>query len=331
MDVIDANAADVRFLQAARHGDVLTPMELVEAHAGDADWGQRVIARIRGGQTLGLAMIEEDVPMETRRLLLGHFVSEELADGLDRHYIMDAAGQYEAAFQAELAVDEVLAAMGQQRRRAQRIGALAIVPFIGMLIVHGLFHHVPLFLASFAGFAAALPAIFTIPRMRALALREAWLEYREYYFLFPLFLSITLLTSAGFFDGMRELIERAVTVMGQSHVAMIQFLGATFLSAILDNNIVADFASRGLQGFDTGVLRLFAMAQIAGYALGGCWTHIGCAQSVVAYAFIQRDLDKHYTPVQWIKEMTPVIVQILVAMGAIVYIQGAILSFVAES
>ena len=63
------------------------------------------------------------------------------------------------------------------------------------------------------------------------------------------------------------------------------------------------------------MLQFFAMAQIAGYALGGCWTHIGCAQSVVAYAFIQRDVDAHYTPVQWIREMTPVIVQILVVMG----------------
>jgi hypothetical protein len=312
MDVIDANAADVRFLQAARHGD--------------SAWGQRVIARIRQGQTLGLAMIEEDVPLETRRLLLGHFVSEELADGLDRHYILDAAGQYEAAFQAELAVDEVLADMGERRRRAQRIGALAVIPFLVMLIAHGLYHEVPLFLASFAGFFAALPAIFTVPKMRALALREAWQEYREYYFLFPLFLSITLLTSAGFFDGMRHLIERGVTALGQSQVAIIQFLGATFLSAILDNNVVADFASRGLQGFETGVLRLFAMAQIAGYALGGCWTHIGCAQSVVAYAFIQRDLDRHYTPLQWIKEMTPVILQVLIALGVLIYVESALLN-----
>ena len=28
LDVIDANAADVRFLQATRHGEVLTPVEL---------------------------------------------------------------------------------------------------------------------------------------------------------------------------------------------------------------------------------------------------------------------------------------------------------------
>lgn len=326
MDVIDANVADVRFLQAARHGEVLTSVELVEAHRGDAAWGPRVIARIRDGETLGLALIREDVPQDTRRLLLGHFVAEELADGLDRHYVLDAAGQYEGAMLAELAVDETLGAMAKVRRRAQRIGALALIPFAGMLIVHGVDHRVPLFLASFAGFFAALPSIATLPRMRALALREAWHEYAEYYFLFPLFLSITLLTTAGFFEGMQSLIQTGIATLGQSHVAFIQFLGSTFLSAILDNNVVADFASRGLLGLDLDVLRLFAMAQIAGYALGGCWTHIGCAQSVVAYAFIQRDLDASYTPVQWIREMTPVIVKILVVMGIIIYAESALLS-----
>ena len=325
MDVIDANAADVRFIQAARHGEVLTSIELIEAHAGPTEWGQRVIKRIRGGETLGLALVHEEVPQDTRRLLLGHFVTEELADGLDRHYVLDAAGQYEEAFRAELAVDAVIAAMARLRRRAQVIGGLALIPFIILLVVHGIYHDVPLFLASFAGFAAALPAVVRLPKMRDLALREARLEYAEYYFLFPLFLSITLLTSAGFFEGLQELIRDGIASLGRSHVAFLQFLGSTFLSAILDNNIVADFASRGLHGLDTELLRLFAMAQIAGYALGGCWTHIGCAQSVVAYAFIQRDLDEHYTPVQWIKEMTPVIIKILVVMSAIIYLESAIL------
>jgi hypothetical protein len=154
--------------------------------------------------------------------------------------------------------------------------------------------------------------------MRRLAMRETILEYAEYYFLFPLFVSITLLTSAGFFDVMQSLIHAGIETLGQAHVAFAQFLGATFLSAILDNNIVADFASRGLHGLDLRVLQFFAMAQISCYALGGCWTHIGCAQSVVAYAFIQRDVDATYTPVQWIKEMTPVITQILV-MAVLIY------------
>jgi Na+/H+ antiporter NhaD/arsenite permease-like protein len=72
---------------------------------------------------------------------------------------------------------------------------------------------------------------------------------------------------------------------------------------------------------------LFAMAQIAGYALGGCWTHIGSAQSVVAYAFIRRDIDEDYTPVQWIKEMTPIILQLLLVITLLIYVEGALFSW----
>jgi len=326
MDVVDANVEDVRFLQASRHGEVLIPVELVEDFSGELDGrADAIIARLRNGEPLGLALVHEDVEVGARRMLLGHYVTDELADGLDRHYLYLAAEDYESAFLAEQTVDEVLASMAKVRQRAQRIGALALVPFIAMLIVHGIWEDVPLFLSSFAGFAAALPAVWSIPKMRRLALRETKLEYAEYYFLFPLFVSITLLTSAGFFNAMQGLIHAGIETLGQAHVAFAQFLGATFLSAILDNNIVADFASRGLHGLDVRVLQFFAMAQISGYALGGCWTHIGCAQSVVAYAFIQRDVDAHYTPVQWIKEMTPVITQILILMAILIYAESAVL------
>jgi Na+/H+ antiporter NhaD/arsenite permease-like protein len=326
MDLIDAKVEDVRFLQASRHGEVLIPVELVEDFAGELDGrADAILDRLRNGEPLGLALVHEDVEVGARRLLLGHFVSDELADGLDRHYLYAAAGDDESAFRAEQAVEEVLATTAGVRSRAQKIGAFAILPFILMVIVHGFNNEVPLFLASFAGFAAALPAIWTIPKMRGLALREARLEYAEYYFLFPLFFSITLLTSSGFFEGMQSLIHSGIQTLGHAHVAFAQFLGATFLSAILDNNIVADFASRGLHGLDLTVLQYFAMAQISGYALGGCWTHIGCAQSVVAFAFIQRDVDARYTPVQWIKEMTPVIAQVLVLMGVLIYAESFVL------
>src|SRR5438552_2715258 len=60
MDVIDANAEDVRFLQATRHGDVVTAVELVEDHErvleGKAD---SVIRRLRKGESLGLALVRE--------------------------------------------------------------------------------------------------------------------------------------------------------------------------------------------------------------------------------------------------------------------------------
>ena len=35
LDVLDANAEDVRFLQASRHGEVMTPVELIEGHRED--------------------------------------------------------------------------------------------------------------------------------------------------------------------------------------------------------------------------------------------------------------------------------------------------------
>jgi hypothetical protein len=327
LDVLDANAEDVRFLQAARHGEVMTPAELIEGHRESlgADTADRVMKRLAGGESLGIALIRADVPELTRKILLGHYVTDELADGLDRHYIYAQEGLDEQAFMAELAVDESLAAIAYDRRWAQRVAAFALIPFFALLIVHGFFNRVPLFLASFAGFLAALPGIVTLPRIRGLAFREARLEYAEYYFLFPLFLSITLLTSGGFFDVMQSLVVRGIEVLGHSHVAFAQFAGSTILSAILDNNIVADFASRGLHGLSLDVMKFFAMAQIAGYALGGCWTHIGCAQSVVAYAFIQRDVDEHYTPVRWIAEMTPVILQTTVLMAVIIYLEGALL------
>jgi Na+/H+ antiporter NhaD/arsenite permease-like protein len=327
MDVLDANAEDVRFLQASRHGEVLTPVELVEAHqvhlGGKAP---DIVQRLQRGTSLGRALVDTGVPWETREVLLGHYVTEELAPSLDRHYTLDAQGDDEGAMLAEQWVDDTLAASAQERRRAQRFGGLALVPFVGLLVLHGVRHDVPLFLASFAGFATALVGIFHIPKMRALALREARHEYAEYYFLFPLFLSITLLTQAGFFSRMEALIHEGVGAFGLAPVAWGQFAGATMLSAILDNNIVADFASRALGNLDLHVLHLFAMAQVAGYALGGCWTHIGSAQSVVAYSFIQRDVDAGFTPVQWITQMTPIILEMFALITVVIFIESRLLN-----
>jgi len=328
MDVIDANAEDVRFVQAMRHGEVLTPIEFVENHASDlGDKTDQVVERLREGESVGVALVREQIPEATRKQLLGRFVSEDLAESLDRHYVFQAAGDQAGALAAERQVDDTLAASARRRKVAQSFGALALIPFIGMLVWHGLDHRVPLFLASFAGFSVALLGIADIPKMRDLSLREARYEYAEYYFLFPLFLSITLLTKAGFFDQVQNLIRHGTESLGPSHVAFGQFIGSSLLSAILDNNVVADFASRALHGLPIDIMHLFAMAQIAGYALGGCWTHIGSAQSVVAYAFIRRDIDEDYTPVQWIKEMTPIILQLLLVITVLIYVEGALFSW----
>jgi Na+/H+ antiporter NhaD/arsenite permease-like protein len=328
MDVIDAKVEDVRFLQASRHGEVLDSIQLIEDH--ESELGEKAGAvqeRLRRGESLGIALVHEQVSQTLRLKLLGHFVSEDLAESLDRHYVLDAAGDHQGAFDAAKTVEETLRALGRRRQMAQRIGALALVPFIAMLAWHGVNHDIPLFLASFAGFLAAFLGIANIPRMRALALREAKQEFAEYYFLLPLFFSITLLTKAGFFDHLQGLIHHGIENIGHANVALAQFLGCTFLSAILDNNVVADFASRALHRLDITVMHLFAMSQIAGYALGGCWTHIGSAQSVVAFAFIRREVDEDYTPLQWIREMTPVILQIFALLIAIIYAESALLEW----
>jgi Na+/H+ antiporter NhaD/arsenite permease-like protein len=328
MDVIDANAGDVRFLQAMRHGEVLTPIELVQSHP-DVLGGRTdaVLEGLRAGRSLGLVLVQENIPPAVREQLLGHFVSEDLAEPLDRHYQLEAAGDHEAALEAERDVDKQITTLAILRRNAERMGALAMVPFVALLVLHGMNPKVPLFLASLVGFLAALPAIATIPKMRTLAFREAAHESAEYLFLLPLFLSIALLTTAGVFEDAQALMHRGLERLGHAHMAVVQFLGATLLSAMLDNNIVADVASRALEGLDRGVLHLFALAQIVGYAVGGCWTHIGSAQSVVAFAFIRSEVDERFTPVAWMKEITPLILQIVAVLVALLYLEGALLSW----
>src|SRR5262249_52059050 len=98
LDVLDANAQDVRFLQASRHGEVLTPVELVEAWSAELEEKtEGVLERLRHGAALGVALVQEEVPLLLRQILLGHFVTEELADSLDRHYVLDVQGDDDGA------------------------------------------------------------------------------------------------------------------------------------------------------------------------------------------------------------------------------------------
>ena len=326
LDVLDLNAADVRFLQASRHGEVLTAVEFIEDHIDLVSGHEEaVLHRLRQGEPLGAALVAEGVREAVRQKLLGAFVAGELAAPLDRHYVLSAQGDVAAADRADDPVESALAETRQRRLRAQWIGGLAFIPFLSLLLWHGMNHHVRLFWASFSGFAVALLGIISLPRVRRLALREGRQEFAEYYFLFPLFLSITLLQTAGFFDQLQGLLREGITRIGSSHVAFVQFTFCTGLSAILDNNIVADFAARPLHGLRVDLIHFFAMAQIAGYALGGCWTHIGCAQSVVAFAFVQRDIDEHFTPFQWIRLMTPTLLLLFALLTLFVYGEGLLI------
>lgn len=326
LDILDLHMADVRFLQATRHGEVLIPSEFAVQHKDELSSHYEAVEKhLHAGDSLGLAMVKSGVPSDIRRKLLGLFLSENLADELDRHYEHIANGDTINGNSWAHQIRKTFKLMRSQKIKAQWVGGLSFIPFVGLLIWHAFNHTVPLFLASFAGFVVALFGILSIKKMRALAFREAMHEYKEYLFLIPLFFSIMLLQKTGFFNQLLALLHHAIAYLGTSHVAYGQFMGATFLSAILDNNVVADFASRALQGLEVGMLHLFAMAQIAGYATGGCWTHIGSAQSVLAYAFIRRQIDEQYTPLQWIKTMTPIIIEIIILITVIVYVEGWIL------
>ena len=245
-------------------------------------------------------------------------MSHDLSDILDAHYRLLTKGKDNEVQDHVRKILATLAETKLKRVRAQWIGGMSFIPFVGLLIWHGINPSIPLFWSSFVGFAISIYGIASFSKMTRLALREAFQEYKEYLFLFPLFLSMTLLQKSGFFGGMSALLRHGIEKLGTSIIALFQFTGACFLSALLDNNVVADFASRALRGLQVGTLHLFSMAQIAGYAAGGCWTHIGSAQSVVAYAFIHKEIDEHYTPVQWIKAMTPVIVEIFILMFVII-------------
>lgn len=40
---------------------------------------------------------------------------------------------------------------------------------------------------------------------------------------------------------------------------------------------------------------------------------------------MQRDLDSHYTPLAWIREMTPLVLKLAVVLTALLYAESAIL------
>jgi hypothetical protein len=248
----------VRFLQASRHGEVLTPIEFVEEKKNElGSHVEGILHRLHQGEPLGEALVAEKVGKEIRLTLLSEFISKDLAPALDQHYIELAAHREKDMSASLTKIAEALEHVREKRVLSQWIGGLSFVPFVGLLVAHAINHQIPLFLASFAGFVIALTGISAIPKMRKLAIREAVHEYREYLFLFPLFLSITLLQKSGFFAQMSVWLHAGIESLGAGMMAFIQFTGACFLSALLDNNVVADFAARAIKGVEIGTLHLF--------------------------------------------------------------------------
>lgn len=316
IDVLEAHAATFRFLQAERHGEVYMAFEVVEDHLHELGEAAAPLMRSLGeGHSLGEAMVALGVAQPLRVKLLGILTHEEVAPVLDEHFVRQAeAGR--APLAAEVA--DLIEREEARRRRVQRQAILSLVLFAGLLLAHALDHRVPLAAGPFAGAGLLFLSLRQHGRTAELAWRKAWHEFGDFVFLVPLFISVTLITHTGFFEILQTLLVQAIQSYGPTPVALAQLYGCTVLSAMLDNNVVADFASRALLDLDVTLTRLFAMAQIAGYALGGCWTHIGSAQSVVAYSFIRRDIDPDYQPLQWIRDITGLVLQLLLVLSLLV-------------
>ena len=322
LDVLDRHTADVRFLQADRHGDVVLPLEFVGEHRGEIGVHYpAVVERLHRGVPFGEALVNERVPRDTRLRLLGRFLSEDLAETLDDYYVHVFGRNDHKADESAAVLDQRLEKMRRPRRTVQRWAGLSFLPFIGLLIWHAADHAVPLFFASWAGYATAFLAIAPRKKMRGLAGREAWHETQEYLFLIPLFFSISLLQKTDFFSHLARGLQWGLENGGLATVAAAQFIGTGLLSALLDNNVVADFAGRALRGFELTVVHASAMAQIAGYAVGGCLTHIGSAQSVVAFAFIRKDIAPHFTPWDWFKTMGPFVLKLTALLMAVILLE----------
>ena len=167
LDVIDANAEDVRFLQAMRHGKVSTTLELSKITR--TSWATRRMScaqRLREGESLGVALIRRG---------RSRSVAQATARSLCQRRIGRNTGPPLFARRRRRPPGRVRSRDSSRRRdrappaRASPSGAedsarLALVPFIGMLIWHGIDHSVPLFLASFAGFGVALLGIVKLSR-----------------------------------------------------------------------------------------------------------------------------------------------------------------------
>ncbi len=102
LDVLDMHAATVRFLQATHLGRAPTTIEAVENCSGElGDREALVLDRVRGGQSLGLAMVHENVPPVARQRVLAELVTPHIAQSLDDHYRFTVAGDPVSARSAE--------------------------------------------------------------------------------------------------------------------------------------------------------------------------------------------------------------------------------------
>ncbi len=322
LDILRRRIADIRFLQVKRYGEIREVGALLQEDLEHqaASHAKPMPLRVGEGSEVIASSVVSGVAPAKVQAAIRDYLGQEFVEPVYAYYEKWRGGQEDPTAMAR--IEGLLSPIRKERLMAQGWGVLSFIPFIGLLILHAQDHTIPLFVPSFVAFLCAFIGISAFPRIRRLALHEAVHEYKEYLFLFPLFLSITLLTVAGFFDPAKGVIQEGVDHFGRTEVALLQFIGSGVLSALLDNNVVADFASRAIDGMPDRFL--FAAAQVAGYATGGSLTHIGSAQSVVAYAFILRAVNPSFTPWAWIRAIWKLVAALTVALGGMICLMAAL-------
>jgi len=73
------------------------------------------------------------------------------------------------------------------------------------------------------------------------------------------------------------------------------------------------------------VLHLFAMAQIQGTHWAAAGRTSGAPNSVWPSHLSGATWKRGYTPLQWMKDITPVILEIMAALTAVIYLENALL------
>ena len=331
MDVIDANAEDVRFLQAiaARRSP----------DAGRAGRGARAGSRRQGAgrsssgcsraPRSGRALVDARSAAGKRASCCSVTTSaRSWPTSLDRHYVLDSMGDDEGAMRAEQWVDDTLAASAQARRRAQLYGALALIPFV--VLLDRARHQsrgaaVPRLVRRLCG--ARSSASRSIPKMRDLALREARPRIRR----------VLLPVSAVPVDHAAD-TGRLLRRHGGAHPprhrharALARSRGSQFIGrhvSLRDSRQQHRGRLRVARARRTSTSRCCTCSRwrrSRDMRLAAAGRTSDRAQSVVAYAFIQRDVDAGYTPLQWIREMTPVILEMLALITIVIAIESWLL------
>lgn len=302
LDVFVQNDATVRFLQAMDHGTALDPEAVVRLHLEGAQLDS-VLANLRSGMVLGKALVEAKIAREAQVQILGAF-----SGGADRgEALVDHYDPEKSLLERKAAAQRFYKliynpAMLRLKARGWAVGGFVV--FLVLLIAHTLHHSIPVWLAPIVG---AMIGYVGLPRgpMRRLVQHQALHQMKEYIFLPPLFLSISLLGETHFFESFQPVFQRLIEVHGTFLPAEVQLFATTFLSALADNNVVAGAGAQFLTGLPLHHTWVFAMSQIMGYALGGCLTSIGSAQSILAMAFIRSHIEPDFSPKGWLRSAMP--------------------------